>query len=654
MKAFLRTDRFPAAVATVGLVFGLVIVQPVSRSGGQARAAVTAEDRREIAAIGRLISKAASSVRRKKVDDATKLLQEAEDRLKALQQKTELPDDNLIIRRLRDAIERQRMLLARQQDGGAAKPTNKAAGVSFSKQVAPILVARCWNCHGQRTSGGLSLASFANMRRGSKSGPLLIPGLPQRSLLMIRLLSPTNRMPKSGPPLSPAELQTIAAWIQQGARFDGPDETLPLPQLIEAMKKQGMGPNEKKKKKEEPPIEIAKATGNEKVSFVNDIAPTLVNICLRCHSGKEPAGGLSMETFEKLMRGGQSGRVLIPGNVEGSRLFRLVGARELPRMPQGQARITRKWFADLQTWIREGLKYDGDDPKKPLRELVPTEEEKRAMELAKLTPEEFAKLREDRTEQMWKRAAPNDPARWLRTREFYLYGNVSEERLKQIGDWAEEYAQKLREMFPIQGDRIWRGRLAIIVFRDRFGYSEFNITVENREVPEDVTGHARVTPTFEDAYIVLQDVGDTADETTGGMRVNLVEQLTAACLSRTDAKLPEWIVRGTGLAMAARVAPAPTYFNALRERAKKALQTANLQKPDEIFAKGKFAPGDVAAVGYTLVEFMLKSGGAAKFGRFVTALQRGDSLSVAVKSVYPPTDLNTLARAYLAAIAQGR
>ncbi len=639
------------AFLAIAVGLGLVVVRPANWPDARLRAAVTAEDRREISAIGRLVSKASSALRRRKAEDAAKLLQEAEDRLKALQQKTELPDDNLIIRRMREAIERQRMLLARQQGGDAAKAAGKGvSGVSFSKQVAPILAARCWNCHGERASGGLRLASYADMRRGGKSGPLLLPGVPQRSLIMIRLLSPTNRMPKSGPPLSPAELQTIALWIQQGARFDGPNEAMPLPQLIEAAKNM----DKPEKKKEEPPIEIAKATGNEKVSFVNDIAPTLVNICLRCHSGKEPAGGLSMETFEKLMRGGDSGRVLIPGNVEGSRLFRLVGARELPRMPQGQARITRKWFADLQTWIREGLKYDGEDPKKPLRELVPTEDEKRAMELAKLSPEEFAKLREERTEQMWKRAAPNDPARWLRTKEFYLYGNVSEERLKQIGDWAEEYAQKLREMFPIQGDRIWRGRLAIIVFRDRFGYSEFNLTVENREVPEDVTGHARVTPTFEDAYVVLQDVGDTADETTGGLRVNLIDQLTAACLSRTQANLPEWVVRGTGLAMAARVAPAPTYFNALRERAKTALQTANLQKPEEIFAKGKFAPGDVAAVGYTLVEFMLKSGGPAKFGRFVAALQRGDSLAVAVKSVYPPADLAALARAYVAALAQGK
>ncbi|RMG32323.1 MAG: hypothetical protein D6725_17795 [Planctomycetota bacterium] len=650
MNILPRRFRPGRLVPLFAVLIAASAMQPALRSSATADAAVTAADRREISAIGRLISKAALAVRRRKTEDATKLLQEAEERLKAVQQKTQLPDDSLVIKRLREGIQRQRMLLDRQTGKNGGSKTQKAAtGVSFSKQVAPILAARCLNCHGQRASGGLRLLSYADMKRGGKSGPLLIPGLPQRSLIIARLLSPTNRMPKSGPPLAPAELQTIAAWIQQGARFDGPNEAMPLPQLIEAVKNKGMGDT---KKKEEPPIQIAKATGNEKVSFVNDIAPTLVNICLRCHSGKDPAGGLSMETFEKLMRGGDSGRVLIPGNVEGSRLFRLVGARELPRMPQGQARITRKWFADLQTWIREGLKYDGDDPKKPLRELVPTEEEKRAMELAKLSPEEFAKLREERTQQMWKRAAPNDAAQWLRTKEFYLYGNVSPDRLKQIGDWAEEYAQKLREMFPIQGDRIWRGRLAIIVFRDRFGYSEFNITIENREVPDEVTGHARVTPTFEEAYIVLQDVGDTADTTTGGMRVNLIDQLTVACLGRSGAKLPEWVTRGTGLAMAARVAPAPSYFNALRERAKNALQTANLRKPEEIFAKGKFSPGDIAAVGYTLVEFMLRNGGADRFGRFVTALQRGDSPAVAVKTVYPPADLSSLARAYLASLAK--
>ena len=64
-----------------------------------------------------------------------------------------------------------------------------------------------------------------------------------------------------------------------------------------------------------------------------------------------------------LLYRGDSGRVVLPGNLEGSRLFRLVGGLENPRMPQGQARITRKNYEDLKKWFEEGNVYDGDDPR---------------------------------------------------------------------------------------------------------------------------------------------------------------------------------------------------------------------------------------------------------------------------------------------------
>jgi len=352
-----------------------------------------------------------------------------------------------------------------------------------------------------------------------------------------------------------------------------------------------------------------------------------------------------METFALLIEGGDSGRILLPGNVEGSRLFRLVGAREQPRMPQGQARIKRKWFYDLQTWIKEGLKYDADDPQIPLRQLVPTDEEKRAMELAAMTPDEFAQLREARTAEQFKRVAPRDRALFAKSKEVYVYGNASDSRLKEIGNWAEEHAKTLRTVFGVNDDLIWKGKLAIVVFKDRFGYTEFHQVIHRREVPREVIGHSVVTATFEDAYIVLQDVGDEADEQAAGLKVNLIDHMTGAFLKRGGVRLPDWVIRGTGIALAVSKSGADKPFvRALRENAIDALK--DLQKPEDVFVDGKFSPADIGAVGYTLVDYMMSVRGGQRFGRFIQALQKGASVNAAVKSVYAPSDTWALARSY--------
>src|SRR5579863_7520937 len=72
---------------------------------------------------------------------------------------------------------------------------------------------------------------------------------------------------------------------------------------------------EKKKQQAETKQEPA---GKETVSFTKDIAPFMVNLCLNCHSGKNPRSGFSLETYELLMKGGKSGRVVLAGNAEDS------------------------------------------------------------------------------------------------------------------------------------------------------------------------------------------------------------------------------------------------------------------------------------------------------------------------------------------------
>lgn len=603
-------------------------------------AAVTPEQRREFNEIRSDATKAASLIRRKQTDEASKLLDDVAARLKKLMEDAKLPETDRQAQALLRLIETQRELLAKQTGEGAAK--GKGEGVSFVSDVAPILSASCLKCHGDDPKGGLRLDTFAGMEAGGTNKPLLVVGNPNGSLLIRRLTTPNprDRMPRGGQPLTPQQIQTIALWIAQGAKFDGQGKDVPLAEL-------------KKDSKETPPppVQIAKATGNETISFSKDIAPTFVNVCGGCHGGDNPRGGLSMATFERLMKGGESGAVIVPGKPDESRLWRLVNADEAPVMPQGQARITRKWHANLRTWITEGAKYDGGDPKKPLRELVPTAEQLRQAELAKLSPDEFVKLRRKTTDEQWHRTLPRVTPESVETPEFLIYGDVSTARLKEIGDWAEEQAKALRTMFNAKEEPLWKGKLAILVFKERFGFEEFHRTIASREVPREVVGYAEVSPTFEEAYVVLQDLPDSPSDGSPGMRMNLNEHLAGAFLKR-GRDVPDWVIRGTGIALSAKGEGSQRYLTHLHARAAELMKSVD--RPEDLFADGTFSPADVGPIGYTLVEFLLKQrGGGAAFGQFVKRLQTGESVDAALRAVYQ-ADSKALAAAYARAMSQRR
>lgn len=598
-------------------------------------AAPTPDQRKELAAIQKELTAIRGLLTKKQYEDVEKQIEDLNIRAEKLIKDADFPAGDRSVATLRKNV-----ALIRQQTAKALDKPDPTL-ISFSKEIAPLLNAKCGNCHGGATPAcQLDLTSYGSMKKGGMSGALLIPKTPARSLVMARVTSPNPqaRMPRNGAALSADEIQKLGLWIEQGAAFDGMDENTPLADLGKAM------PD---KKKPDVPVTIAKATGTEKVSFVKDIAPTIVNLCTGCHGGNNPRAGLSVVNFESLMRGSDNGRVIVPGSLDGSRLWALVGAGEQPRMPQGQARITRKFHSDLQTWIEEGAKYDGGDAKTPLRQLVPTEDDLAAERLAKMTPDEFKEMRQKRTEEQWKRFASRSPARFVTSAEFLVYGDVSEERLKQVSDWSESYARELRSLFGAKDNPVWKGRLTVFVIKDRFGYSEFNQVIHDRGTPRELHGHAHITTGFEDAYIAVEDIGDEPGDTHPGLHASVIENLTAAWLKQPGTKLPEWVIRGTGLAMAARSAGSNSYFSTMNALAADALK--GIQQPDEVFSD-RFGPADVGPIGYTLVEFMIRNGGAPKFGQFVSRMQSGTPTAAAVKAVYA-ADLPALGTAYLQAIA---
>ncbi len=94
------------------------------------------------------------------------------------------------------------------------------AGVDFDGAVHPILAARCFACHsGDKRSGGLSLATYADILHGGKTGKVVNPGSSRDSLIMKRVLADgVSPMPPVGERLSVSDIALLSSWIEEGAR----------------------------------------------------------------------------------------------------------------------------------------------------------------------------------------------------------------------------------------------------------------------------------------------------------------------------------------------------------------------------------------------------------------------------------------------------
>ncbi len=78
-------------------------------------------------------------------------------------------------------------------------------------------------CHNDKTrTGGLSLATLEDARKGGKRGPAIVPGKPSESLLFKLISGGQPAMPFQGQPLTPAEVESIRQWIEQGAPWTQP------------------------------------------------------------------------------------------------------------------------------------------------------------------------------------------------------------------------------------------------------------------------------------------------------------------------------------------------------------------------------------------------------------------------------------------------
>lgn len=105
--------------------------------------------------------------------------------------------------------------------------------------------------------------------------------------------------------------------------------------------------------KEEPAPEPAPAaTGFAAVQ------PILLKNCVLCHTGPDAKEKIDLNTYASVMKGGEHGAIVVPGDPEGSMIVKVVrgaqGAKKMPPAPNDP--LTEPEIQLIVDWIKEGAK----------------------------------------------------------------------------------------------------------------------------------------------------------------------------------------------------------------------------------------------------------------------------------------------------------
>ncbi|GAB4152838.1 MAG: hypothetical protein Tsb009_28930 [Planctomycetaceae bacterium] len=97
-----------------------------------------------------------------------------------------------------------------------------APRVQFDRDVKPIFVKHCYQCHGpKKQESGFRLDRKADALTGGDRGAAIIPGNSKKSLLIryVAGLDPDISMPPEDDELSKKQIETLRRWIDQGANW---------------------------------------------------------------------------------------------------------------------------------------------------------------------------------------------------------------------------------------------------------------------------------------------------------------------------------------------------------------------------------------------------------------------------------------------------
>src|SRR5262245_23794915 len=105
--------------------------------------------------------------------------------------------------------------------GVLAAQTASEKAEFFETRIRPVLGNNCYACHTENKLGGLRVDSRVALLAGGKSGPAIVVGRPDDSLLIkaVTQADPKLKMPMGGSKLKDKEIADLKYWIQTMAAF---------------------------------------------------------------------------------------------------------------------------------------------------------------------------------------------------------------------------------------------------------------------------------------------------------------------------------------------------------------------------------------------------------------------------------------------------
>lgn len=207
----------------------------------QVEAEITADQRVQLESVQKLVKQAGSLYTQGKYDESAQSIATA---LETAKQLIATKDQDVLnaleadYSRMKKAYELLRAkgvklpsTTSKQDDERSNPVPEKAtlAGVSFTKEVVPVLVSKCGKCHVQEAKGRFSAQNFESLMKGTRKGKAVVPNNPEVSRLLS--LIKAGKMPPRSRGFPPEQFKTLKDWIEQGAKFDGHDEKANLRSL---------------------------------------------------------------------------------------------------------------------------------------------------------------------------------------------------------------------------------------------------------------------------------------------------------------------------------------------------------------------------------------------------------------------------------------
>ncbi len=491
-----------------------------------------------------------------------------------------------------------------------------AAGPSFIRQVGPILARHCGNCHIGKSEGNFNLMNFAMLMKGPPEGTVIFPGDAVGSRLIETIES--GDMPRGGGQVPPEQLQLIKDWIIAGAKYDGNSPLIPLV----AMAASAPPPTGDPALPAAPPVDpsIRQPTGSETVSFAKDIAPILIENCNGCHiNAMQTRGGLRLDDFASLMRGGDNGEIVMPKLSADSLLVRKLKGEEGQRMPAGgRPPLSDEQIALISQWIDENATFDGATADQPLGVLASL------AWAGSASDEELSERRAELARKSLRLVAPGED-KWIEreSKNFFLIGNLGEATADVVIAAADKVAGKIKSFAD---PATIRGRVTIVGLPKRYDYSEFCKMVESRDIPTEWQSHWKQDGV--DAYIAIVAGPSDSDDV---IEARLVGPLTSLAVAMRGSGVPRWFAEGVGRAATTKIA-ARDFPNIESWNQGLPAAVAGITSGDQ-FVKDGLAPEQTDLIGYAIATTMLR-GQRRQYDALLKNLEKGEPFDAAFTAAF--------------------